>query len=82
VERSEPTPKAYRPCPSTGQSIVIAELGNNKGIVLDIVDDAVFIGDAAGPVSGEAMFEEFRFTDYRRGYALSNRSMNGIKIKK
>jgi hypothetical protein len=59
-----------------------SEAGNKNGIILDLIDNAVFIGDAAGPASGDSVFEGFRFADYRRGYALSSRSMNGIKMKK
>jgi len=50
---------------------MITELGNKDGIILNFIDDAVFIGDAAGPVSGEAVFEGFRFADALVGHALN-----------
>jgi hypothetical protein len=50
---------------------MIPELGNKNGVVLDRIDDAVFIGDAAGPVSGEAVFEGFRFANSLIGHALN-----------
>jgi len=50
---------------------MITELGNKDGIVLDLIDDAVFIGDAAGPVSGEGVFEGFRFANSLVGQALN-----------
>jgi hypothetical protein len=68
--------------PSEKKSVMISERGNKNGIILDLVGDAVFIGDAAGPVSGEVVFEGFRFAVSRRRHALSSHSMNGIKMKK
>lgn len=50
---------------------MIAELGNDKGIVLDLVDDAMFIGDASRPVSGKSVFEGFRLADSLVGQALN-----------
>ncbi len=51
--------------------MMIPELGNRNGVVLDLIDDAVFIGDGAEPVPGEAVFEGFRFADSLEGQALS-----------
>jgi hypothetical protein len=50
---------------------MISELGNENGRILDLIDNAMFIGDSARPVAGEAMFERFRFS-----YALVGHPLN------
>ena len=50
---------------------MIEELSNKDGIILNFVDDAVLIGDASRPVSGEAMSERFRFSYPLTGHVLN-----------
>ena len=43
-------------CNSVIKLIVISQLGNEKGVSLNFIYDAVFIIDAARPVPGQSMF--------------------------
>ena len=49
---------------------MIAKLRYEEGVLLDLVDDAVFIGDAAGPVAGEGVFEGFGLALADKRHAL------------
>jgi hypothetical protein len=40
---------------------MISELGNYNGLFFNLIDNAMLIGDSTGPISGEAMFQGFRF---------------------
>ena len=40
---------------------MISELGNYKGIIFNLINNAMLIRDSARPISGEAMFQRFRF---------------------
>lgn len=53
-------------------SIMITELGDYNGPVVNLIDNAMLIGDSTGPISGEAMFQGFRFA-----YPLVWRPFNG-----
>jgi len=50
-----PTPKL--------ELIMISELGNYEGIIFNLINDAVLIRDSTGPISREAMFQRFRFSN-------------------
>lgn len=43
-------------------SIMISELSNYKGVIFDLVNNAMLIGDSARPIAREAMFQRFRFS--------------------
>jgi hypothetical protein len=43
------------------KSVVVPELGNEQGVIRDLVNDAVFFVNSSGPVTSEAVFEGFRF---------------------
>jgi hypothetical protein len=51
-------------------SIVISELCKMEEILVDLVDHPVFIGDATGPVSGQAMFQGLGLTSAVKGSTL------------
>jgi hypothetical protein len=55
------------------RSIMISELGDYNGLVLNLINNAMFIGDSAGPISGEAMSQGFRFP-----YSLIRYPFNGM----
>ena len=40
---------------------MISELGNYKGIIFNLIHNAMLIRDSTGPISREAMFQRFRF---------------------
>jgi len=43
-------------------SIMISELCNYKGIIFNLIYNAMLIRDSAGPIAREAMFQRFRFS--------------------
>lgn len=49
---------------------MIAKLRYEEGVLLDLVDNAVFIGDAAGPVASEGVFEGFGLALAGKGHSL------------
>jgi hypothetical protein len=55
---------------STLRSIVIAKLGDQKGVFTYAVDHAVFFGDASRPVARQGVFERFRFPGAGKRFAL------------
>lgn len=50
-------------------SIMIPRLQEIDTVVADEVDQAVFLGEAAGPDAGGEIFEGFRLTDAGEGVA-------------
>jgi hypothetical protein len=44
-------------------SIMISELGNYNGLIFNLIDNAMLIGDSTGPITREAMLQRFRFPD-------------------
>jgi hypothetical protein len=46
-----------------GISIVIPKLSNQRGIDLDFVDHAMFIGYPSGPIACKGVLEPLRFAD-------------------
>lgn len=40
---------------------MIAELGDYNGLVFNLIDHAMLIGDSPRPISGKAMFQGFGF---------------------
>ncbi|KXS51878.1 MAG: hypothetical protein AWU57_3737 [Marinobacter sp. T13-3] len=52
------------------KSVVIPKQGDEKSVIRDFVDHAVLFVNSAGPVTSEAMFERFRFTDTFERFAL------------
>jgi len=45
-----------------GLSIMISELGNYKGVIFNLIDNAMLVGDSTRPISREAMLQRFRFS--------------------
>jgi len=41
---------------------MISELCNYKGIIFNLIYNAMLIRDSAGPIAREAMFQRFRFS--------------------
>ena len=50
---------------------MISELGNKKGIVFNIVDNAMLIRDSTRPISGEALFHGFWYPYPLIGYPFN-----------
>ena len=50
---------------------MIPQLGYDYGIILDFVDNAMFIGNSAGPISGKTMSERLRFANLLLWHALN-----------
>jgi hypothetical protein len=44
------------------KSVMISELSNYKGIIFNLIDNTMLIGDSTRPISREAMFQRFRLS--------------------
>jgi hypothetical protein len=50
---------------------MISKLGNKKGIVFNLVDNAMLIRDSTRPISGEAVLQRFWFSYSLIGYPFN-----------
>lgn|SRR5215211_833744 len=46
-------------------SVVVARLDDDQFVVAELINEAVFVGDAARPVAGQIMGEALRLADSR-----------------
>ena len=51
-------------------SVVVAALGNQNGVLLDRIDQAMLFVDASGPKAGQVMLQGFGFSDPLKGGSL------------